>query len=188
MGGLVLKCADGGGGRGGPVPGGDRDRGPAQPGRVVDVDGCYTGGHRGGGQLGEHREAEARGDQAQAGGPFAYGTDDPRAFEGRPRPELRIAPESLGHDPWFAREIGDWYPTAVREPVARRHGQEQLAVEERVAAQPVEVVGGQVRSSDAEQPPLRILLGKSFGDVGDLYEQRLRTWREWQPVSVDAFG
>jgi NAD(P)-dependent dehydrogenase (short-subunit alcohol dehydrogenase family) len=42
--------------------------------------------------------------------------------------------------------------------------------------------------ADAEQPPLRILLGKSFGDVADLYDQRLRTWREWQPVSEAAFG
>jgi NAD(P)-dependent dehydrogenase (short-subunit alcohol dehydrogenase family) len=41
---------------------------------------------------------------------------------------------------------------------------------------------------DSEQPPLRIFLGKSFDDVTDLYDDRLRTWREWQPVSVAAFG
>jgi NAD(P)-dependent dehydrogenase (short-subunit alcohol dehydrogenase family) len=42
--------------------------------------------------------------------------------------------------------------------------------------------------ADAEHPPLRILLGKSFDDVADLYHQRLRTWQRWQPVSVAAFG
>lgn len=41
---------------------------------------------------------------------------------------------------------------------------------------------------DAEQPPLRIFLGKSFNDVAALYEERLRTWRQWQPVSLAAFG
>ena len=41
---------------------------------------------------------------------------------------------------------------------------------------------------DAEQPPLRIFLGKSFDDVADLYDERLRTWRDWQPVSLAAFG
>ncbi|HEY4462437.1 MAG TPA: SDR family NAD(P)-dependent oxidoreductase [Streptosporangiaceae bacterium] len=42
--------------------------------------------------------------------------------------------------------------------------------------------------ADAEHPPLRILLGKSFEDVSGLYRERLRTWQDWQPVSVAAFG
>jgi len=41
---------------------------------------------------------------------------------------------------------------------------------------------------DADQPPLRIFLGKSFTDVATLYEERLSTWRQWQPVSLAAFG
>ena len=42
---------------------------------------------------------------------------------------------------------------------------------------------------DAENPPLRIF----FGD-GPLalatkdYESRLATWREWEPVSIEAHG
>ncbi len=41
---------------------------------------------------------------------------------------------------------------------------------------------------DAQQPPLRVFLGKSFDDVAALYDERLRTWHEWQPVSLAAFG
>ncbi|MEU2619385.1 SDR family NAD(P)-dependent oxidoreductase [Streptomyces sp. NPDC007157] len=45
-----------------------------------------------------------------------------------------------------------------------------------------------LRIVDADEPPLRIFLGKSFTDVADLYEERLNTWRRWQPVSLAAFG
>lgn len=41
---------------------------------------------------------------------------------------------------------------------------------------------------DAEHPPLRMFLGKSFDDVAELYDDRLRTWRDWQAVSLAAFG
>jgi NAD(P)-dependent dehydrogenase (short-subunit alcohol dehydrogenase family) len=41
---------------------------------------------------------------------------------------------------------------------------------------------------DADLPPLRIFLGKSLTDVAGLYEERLHTWRQWQPVSLAAFG
>ncbi|MET8952016.1 SDR family NAD(P)-dependent oxidoreductase [Streptomyces sp. NPDC004393] len=45
-----------------------------------------------------------------------------------------------------------------------------------------------LRIVDADQPPLRIFLGKSFTEVAGLYEERLSTWRQWQPVSLTAFG
>ncbi|WP_406635257.1 SDR family NAD(P)-dependent oxidoreductase [Amycolatopsis sp. WGS_07] len=45
-----------------------------------------------------------------------------------------------------------------------------------------------LRIVDADEPPLRIFLGKSFPDVADLYEERLSTWRQWQQVSLAAFG
>ena len=41
---------------------------------------------------------------------------------------------------------------------------------------------------DAERPPLRIFLGKSLAPITGEYEQRLATWRAWEPVSVGAFG
>jgi NAD(P)-dependent dehydrogenase (short-subunit alcohol dehydrogenase family) len=41
---------------------------------------------------------------------------------------------------------------------------------------------------DADQPPLRIFFGKSLEPVTDEYKQRLATWNEWQPVSVEAYG
>ncbi|WP_192349978.1 SDR family NAD(P)-dependent oxidoreductase [Algoriphagus sp. Y33] len=42
---------------------------------------------------------------------------------------------------------------------------------------------------DSENPPLRLLLGKTtFPWVKHTYEERLRTWESWQDVSVAAHG
>ncbi|MFJ6359422.1 hypothetical protein [Pseudarthrobacter oxydans] len=42
---------------------------------------------------------------------------------------------------------------------------------------------------DAENPPLRIFFGKAPLDIATTeYESRLATWKEWQPVSVEAHG
>jgi NAD(P)-dependent dehydrogenase (short-subunit alcohol dehydrogenase family) len=42
---------------------------------------------------------------------------------------------------------------------------------------------------DADAPPLRIFFGKAPLDVAIRdYESRLTTWRQWQPVSVQAYG
>jgi NAD(P)-dependent dehydrogenase (short-subunit alcohol dehydrogenase family) len=42
---------------------------------------------------------------------------------------------------------------------------------------------------DAENPPLRIFFGKAPLQVATSdYESRLATWRQWQPLSVEAYG
>ncbi|MFD3444522.1 SDR family NAD(P)-dependent oxidoreductase [Microbacteriaceae bacterium 4G12] len=41
---------------------------------------------------------------------------------------------------------------------------------------------------DSASPPARLLLGTVFPAIEALYEERLRTWREWQDVSLRAFG
>ncbi len=41
---------------------------------------------------------------------------------------------------------------------------------------------------DSDRPPLRLLLGRSFDDIAALYRERVRTWREWQQLSLAAFG
>lgn len=42
---------------------------------------------------------------------------------------------------------------------------------------------------DAENPPLRLLLGKvAYPWVKYVYEERLKTWKDWQNVSVAAHG
>ena len=40
---------------------------------------------------------------------------------------------------------------------------------------------------DAEDPPRRIFFGRSLAPITAEYEQRLATWRAWEPVSVAAF-
>ncbi|MDO3694645.1 oxidoreductase [Wenyingzhuangia sp. chi5] len=42
---------------------------------------------------------------------------------------------------------------------------------------------------DAENPPLRVLLGKGTVEMIDsIYQQRLSTWKEWRTVSEEAQG
>lgn len=42
---------------------------------------------------------------------------------------------------------------------------------------------------DAENPPLRLLLGKNtFAWVKHTYQERIRVWESWQDVSVAAHG
>jgi NAD(P)-dependent dehydrogenase (short-subunit alcohol dehydrogenase family) len=43
------------------------------------------------------------------------------------------------------------------------------------------------RLVDADDPPARLFLGNSFEDVEAIYLERLRTWRDWQPVARAAF-
>jgi NAD(P)-dependent dehydrogenase (short-subunit alcohol dehydrogenase family) len=41
--------------------------------------------------------------------------------------------------------------------------------------------------ADTDDPPARIFFGTSFDEVAAEYEERLATWRKWQPVSLAAF-
>lgn len=42
---------------------------------------------------------------------------------------------------------------------------------------------------DAEKPPLRVFFGEAPLDIATKdYESRLASWREWQPVAVEAHG
>ena len=40
---------------------------------------------------------------------------------------------------------------------------------------------------DAERPPHRLLLGRSYDDIAAIYAERLETWQAWQPVARSAF-
>jgi NAD(P)-dependent dehydrogenase (short-subunit alcohol dehydrogenase family) len=41
---------------------------------------------------------------------------------------------------------------------------------------------------DSDDPPHRLLLGRSFEAIEGIYRDRLDTWRRWEPVALDAFG
>ena len=41
---------------------------------------------------------------------------------------------------------------------------------------------------DAEEPPQRVVFGRALEGIEHDYADRLRTWREWQPTSLAAFG
>ncbi|XRQ04788.1 SDR family NAD(P)-dependent oxidoreductase [Actinomadura welshii] len=42
--------------------------------------------------------------------------------------------------------------------------------------------------ADTDDPPARMFFGKPFQEVAAEYEERLATWRKWQPVALAAFG
>jgi NAD(P)-dependent dehydrogenase (short-subunit alcohol dehydrogenase family) len=41
---------------------------------------------------------------------------------------------------------------------------------------------------DANEPPRRLILGALVPDIVGIYEERVRTWRSWEPISLAAFG
>ncbi|AKV04268.1 Oxidoreductase [Labilithrix luteola] len=41
---------------------------------------------------------------------------------------------------------------------------------------------------DAERPPLRLILGKLLPMVRQIYAERIKTWEEWEDVSIAAHG
>jgi NAD(P)-dependent dehydrogenase (short-subunit alcohol dehydrogenase family) len=54
---------------------------------------------------------------------------------------------------------------------------------------PTASAGAVLKIVDAEQPPLRVFFGDGPLQLAvEDYEQRLATWREWEPVSLEAQG
>ncbi len=41
---------------------------------------------------------------------------------------------------------------------------------------------------DTDDPPRRLILGDVLPEIEAIYEERLETWRDWQEVSLRAFG
>ncbi|KAA0931859.1 SDR family NAD(P)-dependent oxidoreductase [Streptomyces apricus] len=41
---------------------------------------------------------------------------------------------------------------------------------------------------DTDRLPARLILGRVFPAVEAIYQERLQTWRDWQPTSLRAFG
>ena len=77
----------------------------------------------------------------------------------------------------------------------RNSGEWPEYAEARVATAPTFELGDPVATKpailelvDAENPPRRLILGNLFPTIEAIYEERLQTWRDWQPVSVRAFG
>jgi NAD(P)-dependent dehydrogenase (short-subunit alcohol dehydrogenase family) len=57
-----------------------------------------------------------------------------------------------------------------------------------VVGDPVATKPAILEIADAPNPPRRVILGRGFPQIEEIYEDRLRTWRDWQPLSVAAFG
>ncbi|WP_032377202.1 SDR family NAD(P)-dependent oxidoreductase [Rhodococcoides fascians] len=41
---------------------------------------------------------------------------------------------------------------------------------------------------DTDRAPHRLFLGKTYDDIVPIYQDRLETWRRWQPTALAAFG
>jgi NAD(P)-dependent dehydrogenase (short-subunit alcohol dehydrogenase family) len=88
----------------------------------------------------------------------------------------------------------DWAgPSASHSPELPAYAEQHEASRNRPTAQnrgnPVGTRTAMLKIVDAETPPLRIFFGKTPLAVATAdYESRLKTWNEWQPVSIEAFG
>ncbi|MBN9108241.1 MAG: SDR family oxidoreductase [Pseudonocardia sp.] len=90
----------------------------------------------------------------------------------------------------------DWAGPSARHSdlhpaYAEIHEQVQEARTARVGTpgDPTASAAAVLKVVDAENPPLRIFFGAApLGIAEQDYESRLATWREWQPVSVEAQG
>lgn len=90
----------------------------------------------------------------------------------------------------------DWAGPSARHSAphpayAEIHEQVQEARKARVGApgDPTASAAAVLKVVDAENPPLRIFFGVAPLGIAEAdYESRLATWREWQPVSVEAQG
>jgi len=81
--------------------------------------------------------------------------------------------------------------TSVRnaEPIAAYDGvREQLAamLTPDSLGDPAATSAAILKLVDAEQPPLRLILGNLLPFVQNVYAERLKTWDEWQDVSLAA--
>jgi NAD(P)-dependent dehydrogenase (short-subunit alcohol dehydrogenase family) len=54
--------------------------------------------------------------------------------------------------------------------------------------EPVATVAAILQIVDAETPPRRVFLGRSFEPVRAEYQERLAEWERWQDVALAAFG
>jgi NAD(P)-dependent dehydrogenase (short-subunit alcohol dehydrogenase family) len=89
----------------------------------------------------------------------------------------------------------DWSgPSASRSAELDAYADVRAAAAKRPTASgtkgdPVATRSAILKVVDAEQPPLRVFFGdKPLGIAEADYESRLATWREWQPVALEAHG
>lgn len=89
----------------------------------------------------------------------------------------------------------DWSgPSASRSTELEAYADVRTAAANRpsvkgVPGDPLATRGAILKVVDAEHPPLRVFFGKNPLGVAEAdYESRLKTWREWQPVALQAHG
>ena len=90
----------------------------------------------------------------------------------------------------------DWAGSSARraEPLAdyadaHKEAQEARAKRTAKSGDPQASAAAVLKIVDAEKPPLRVFFGEIPLQLAEAdYAQRLATWREWQPVSVEAQG
>ena len=90
----------------------------------------------------------------------------------------------------------DWGGASARHatpnPAYDQYRRKAAAEREQRVAQPGDPVASGsavLKIVDAENPPLRVFFGASaLGIATRDYESRLATWREWEPVSIEAQG
>jgi NAD(P)-dependent dehydrogenase (short-subunit alcohol dehydrogenase family) len=80
-------------------------------------------------------------------------------------------------------------PQPQYDGLRRTLGEQQQHIPASYMGDPAAAGPALLKVIDAEQPPLRIFFGNApLPLVSSLYQQRLSTWNEWEPVAAEAQG
>lgn len=90
---------------------------------------------------------------------------------------------------WSGSSAAHAAPMPEYEPFREAMAQQAAAMPPEMIGDPTAAGPAILRIVDAEEPPLRVFFG-TFPTliVPDLYAQRLATWEQWKPLSVEANG
>ncbi|MUL43053.1 SDR family NAD(P)-dependent oxidoreductase [Streptomonospora sp. PA3] len=88
----------------------------------------------------------------------------------------------------YATEFAGGRSLRTTEPHPDYAGVREATGKEWVLGDPQATAEAILAIADAENPPRRIVLGHTLPEIEEIYAERLRVWREWEPVTTAAFG
>ncbi|MBE1876678.1 SDR family NAD(P)-dependent oxidoreductase [Myceligenerans pegani] len=88
----------------------------------------------------------------------------------------------------YATEFAGSRSLRVSDPLPAYDDVRAATAHEWVLGEPEATKEAILAVADAENPPLRIVVGHTLGEIEEIYAGRLSTWREWAAVGLAAFG
>jgi NAD(P)-dependent dehydrogenase (short-subunit alcohol dehydrogenase family) len=95
---------------------------------------------------------------------------------------IKVTIVQVGH---METNMGRWTPAGPRLDAYDAPRAQLSGVAARKGNDPDALALKLLKVVDAEDPPLRVLLGRPLDDIRAAYEQRVGTWEEWIPLLED---